>query len=294
MAVSAAPRQADEQQHAWLRFLAAAWSWLFLPAARDLLRDLGAAGLRRLVPAQRLQPAEHRHVRRRCRCCSGLGQTFVIIAGGIDLSVGFVMGLAAVIMARVMQTLTPADAGLALAAGLLAAFLVGAGPGRDQRHADLAPAGAGVHRHARHVRRRARRRLPRRQRHHRAGQQSAGCSRMGNAQAAGRAGAGGDHDRRWSWSCTGSLSQTRFGQYTYAIGGNRTAARPRRHQHPPPHAGALPDQRRLRRHRRHDLHRPLLGRRRPGRRAAAARFDRRRGDRRRLACSAARAPSSAR
>ena len=38
------------------------------------------------------------------------------------------------------------------------------------------------------------------------------------------------------------LSQTRFGQHTYAIGGNRTAAVRGRHQHPPPHAAALHDQ----------------------------------------------------
>ena len=47
----------------------------------------------------------------------GLGQTFVIIAGGIDLSVGFVMGLAAVIMARVMQPLAGLPPGVALAGG---------------------------------------------------------------------------------------------------------------------------------------------------------------------------------
>jgi predicted ABC-type sugar transport system permease subunit len=51
-----------------------------------------------------------------------LGQTFVIIAGGIDLSVGFVMGLAAVVMARVMQALTPVDPLLAIVLGLLAAL----------------------------------------------------------------------------------------------------------------------------------------------------------------------------
>ena len=58
-----------------------------------------------------------------------LGQTFVIIAGGIDLSVGFVMGLAAVVMARVMQELTPVSPGLALAAGLLAALIAALVPG---------------------------------------------------------------------------------------------------------------------------------------------------------------------
>src|SRR5688572_23289843 len=35
------------------------------------------------------------------------GQTFVIISGGIDLSVGFVMGLAAVVAAHVINLATP-------------------------------------------------------------------------------------------------------------------------------------------------------------------------------------------
>ena len=60
------------------------------------------------------------------------------------------------------------------------------------------------------------------------------------------------------------LSQTRFGQHTYAIGGNRTAAlragiNVRRHT-----LLLYMISRRLRRRRRHGLHRPLLGRRRPG------------------------------
>ena len=46
----------------------------------------------------------------------------------------------------------------------------------------------------------------------------------GQRQAPGRPDPAGDHGRRWSASCTGRLSQTRFGQYTYAIGGNRIAA----------------------------------------------------------------------
>src|SRR5690606_29018341 len=58
-----------------------------------------------------------------------IGQTFVIIAGGIDLSVGFVMGLAAVVVARVMQVLTAVDPALALAAGLLAALLAATAAG---------------------------------------------------------------------------------------------------------------------------------------------------------------------
>ena len=42
--------------------------------------------------------------------------------------------------------------------------------------------------------------------------------------APGRAGAGRDHGRSWSLVMHWVLSQTRFGQHTYAIGGNRTAA----------------------------------------------------------------------
>ena len=48
-----------------------------------------------------------------------LGQTFVIISGGIDLSVGFIMGLAAVVAAHVANT------GRAVDAGAFSAMLVG-------------------------------------------------------------------------------------------------------------------------------------------------------------------------
>src|SRR5436309_15250884 len=59
-----------------------------------------------------------------------LGQTFVIISGGIDLSVGFVMGMASVYSAQVMSRLgvnTPllVVVLLSLAAGLLVALIPG-------------------------------------------------------------------------------------------------------------------------------------------------------------------------
>ena len=41
----------------------------------------------------------------------GLGQTFVIISGGIDLSVGWVMGLASVVSAKVTVELMAAGHG---------------------------------------------------------------------------------------------------------------------------------------------------------------------------------------
>ncbi len=50
------------------------------------------------------------------------GQTFVIISGGIDLSLGFIMGLAAVVSAHTINALTPS---LGLEFGVLGGFLVG-------------------------------------------------------------------------------------------------------------------------------------------------------------------------
>jgi ribose transport system permease protein len=152
----------------------------------------------------------------------GLGQTFVIIAGGIDLSVGFVMGLAAVIMARVMQMLTGLPPGLALAAGLGAAFLVSLVPGTIN--------GLLI----------ARLRVP----------AFIGTLGMyGVARGAGFLAADGTTvpvNNPWLFEMGNArllgvplpvvitiavvlalhyvLSQTRFGQYTYAIGGNRMAA----------------------------------------------------------------------
>jgi ribose transport system permease protein len=55
-----------------------------------------------------------------------LGQTFVIISGGIDLSTGFVMGLSSVGAALAMQRLGPdAPLGLAVLVGLGAALVAG-------------------------------------------------------------------------------------------------------------------------------------------------------------------------
>ncbi len=53
----------------------------------------------------------------------GLGQTFVIIAGGIDLSVGWVMGLASVVSALVIRGL--ADGGMAVPLAILIGFGAG-------------------------------------------------------------------------------------------------------------------------------------------------------------------------
>ena len=54
-----------------------------------------------------------------------LGQTFVIITGGIDLSVGYVMGLATVVISLVMQNMVGYPLPVALAAGAAAGVGVG-------------------------------------------------------------------------------------------------------------------------------------------------------------------------
>ena len=59
----------------------------------------------------------------------GIGQSLVIISGGIDLSVGFVMGLSAVVLATAVQSFSLEADGLALAIGLIITFLVCLIPG---------------------------------------------------------------------------------------------------------------------------------------------------------------------
>jgi len=152
----------------------------------------------------------------------GLGQTFVIISGGIDLSVGFVMGLCAVIMARAMQMLAGIPPGLALGAGLAAAFLISLVPGTINGYliAHLrVPAFIGT------------------------------LGMFGVARGTGFLAAGGTTvpvNNSWLFEMGSArllgvpvpvvitiavviamhyvLSQTRFGQHTYALGGNRVAA----------------------------------------------------------------------
>ncbi|MGH7070521.1 MAG: ABC transporter permease subunit [Acetobacteraceae bacterium] len=58
------------------------------------------------------------------------GQTFVIIAGGIDLSVGFTMGLAAVVLAQVVRLFDPLlGPVLAVVVGLIFTLMAAAVPG---------------------------------------------------------------------------------------------------------------------------------------------------------------------
>jgi len=124
---TAATREAGER-HPALVLLAAAWPWLFLALLLVFFETWARAsyGATFLLNPYNLQSIAQSAA---LPLLLGLGQTFVIIAGGIDLSVGFVMGLAAVVMARLMQALTPTSPGLALVAGLIAAVLITVVPG---------------------------------------------------------------------------------------------------------------------------------------------------------------------
>ena len=104
----------------------------------------------------------------------GLGQTFVIIGAGIDLSVGWVMSLASVLSALAIRAVF--NAGLPLfpsvVVGLLAA-LAGAGVRRiSQRRHNRQAEGAGFHRDPRQFLHRAGRRTTDVGKHH--GDRSAG------------------------------------------------------------------------------------------------------------------------
>ena len=128
--MAAAARVADDEggQHPALAFLIRAWPWLFLIGLCVFFESWSRAsyGVTFLGNTFNLQSIA---LFAAFPLLLGLGQTFVIIAGGIDLSVGFVMGLAAVVMARVMQYTTPVDPALALALGILAAIAIAMVPG---------------------------------------------------------------------------------------------------------------------------------------------------------------------
>ncbi len=205
-----------------LRIVAATWSWFFLVALLIFFESWArsAYGASFLLNPFNIQSIA---LFTAAPLLLGVGQTFVIIAGGIDLSVGFVMGLAAVVMARIMNLdVLVGVPGLALAIGICVAFGVSLIPG--------AVNGVLI----------ARLRVP----------AFIGTLGMyGVARGSGFLAADGTTapvNNEWLflmgngkflgipvpiWITVGVvavlyyvLSQTRFGQYTYAIGGNRQAA----------------------------------------------------------------------
>lgn len=120
----------DERKQRLKRNLAATWSWFFLIALLLIFEFWartkydGASFL--------LNPYNIRSIAlfAAIPLLLGAGQTFVIISGGIDLSVGFVLGLSAVVMAMVMVWVTPyTGPAIAVVLGCLAAMLITLVPG---------------------------------------------------------------------------------------------------------------------------------------------------------------------
>ena len=129
MALSATLAAPSARRHPLLAFVAVAWSWLFLALLLALFEawarvEYGATFILNPYNVQSIA------VTAAMPLLLGLGQTFVIIAGGIDLSVGFVMGLASVVMAQAMQGLgLDLPLGLSLALGIVMAIAVSLVPG---------------------------------------------------------------------------------------------------------------------------------------------------------------------
>ena len=118
------------QRRRFLGVLGAAWSWLFLIGLLIFFEICAqiSYGISFLWNGHNIRSIA---VFATIPLMLALGQTFVIISGGIDLSVGFIMGLASVVLAKAIgwAGVTDAGPGLLLAFGLFAGFTVSLLPG---------------------------------------------------------------------------------------------------------------------------------------------------------------------
>ena len=278
--------------HPIILWIAQLRAWVFLILLIVFFEIWARAADGDLVPLQHLQhPVDL--VFATAPLLLALGQTFVIISAGIDLSLGFVMGLSSVIAAHASNYFAAA-LGLPPFVAMLVGDPVGDGD-RDhsrprQRAAHRPAAGPAVHRHARHVRRRARRGLSLRRRHDGRHRQRL-VQRDRQRPDSRRAGAGDHHRRRLPRPALHAVADALRPAHLRA---RREQGRrqPRRHQHQGADAEALPALGRHGRRRRRDVHRPLHRRRGAGGRAAAARIRSPRSSSAAPACSAARARSA--
>ncbi len=111
-----------------LRAVAGAWSWLFLIVILIFFEvwarlSYGTTFLGRVYNLQSILLAATQIL------LLALGLTFVIISAGIDLSIGFVTGLAAVTMAVVIRLTSDLPPGLSFGLGVSAAVLMSLLPG---------------------------------------------------------------------------------------------------------------------------------------------------------------------
>ena len=212
----------------WLKWLLSGWSWVFL-ALMILFFEVFARATSGSTFLFSLENIRNILLAMVFPLLLALGQTFVIIAGGIDLSVGFTVGLSSVGAAVVMKLLEPSVPAwlaflLGIAAAIVLASIVGAINGFLIARLDIPPfiGTLGMYGVAR------------------------GSSYLLAATLAAGATVGTNNPVSNYIGNTFLfnnlipipvlialaivlimhyvLSQTKFGQYTYAIGGNRQAA----------------------------------------------------------------------
>ncbi|MCB8882278.1 ABC transporter permease [Acidisoma cellulosilytica] len=111
-------QQDDFTRSSAMKILSNLWAWLFL-LLLVIFFSIAAPGFCNLFNFQSLG------TNMAVLLVLALGQTFVILSGGIDLSVGFVMGLASVCSALAMQKLTGQPLVVMILAGLAVALVVG-------------------------------------------------------------------------------------------------------------------------------------------------------------------------
>ena len=111
-----------------VRILGSIWSWLFL-IAMIVFFEAWARSVYSISFIFNAFNVQSILVFAAAPLLLGIGVTFVIISGGIDLSIGFIMGFAAVVLATVMSGFGPDAPLLALLVGLGAAMLLALVPG---------------------------------------------------------------------------------------------------------------------------------------------------------------------
>jgi ribose/xylose/arabinose/galactoside ABC-type transport system permease subunit len=109
----------EDRPDRFLEFVSKSWAWLFLLLLVILFSATGK-GFLDLFNFQAIG------ANMAIMLIMALGQTFVIISGGIDLSTGFVMGLSSVAAALAIRSLGPgASLWVAVPVGLAAALIAG-------------------------------------------------------------------------------------------------------------------------------------------------------------------------
>ncbi len=112
-----------QTRHRSVVLLGQAWAWIFL-LALVIFFGVSASGFLTLTNFQAVAANMTLLV------VMAVGQTFVIITGGIDLSTGFVMGLASVVAALFMRRVIPdLPSGLTIVGGFGAAVVTGLAAG---------------------------------------------------------------------------------------------------------------------------------------------------------------------